>query len=124
MDEEHVVVPFGAHMYAVRRAGDANALGALPAPTGAPRVLAVQLPSLASTSYVVYNIACSVEYDEPARTGIFPALRERVARAVPHPRNSMRLNTVFGNAWFQVCPFSICCAVCCAVCWAVLWQVD
>ena len=31
MDEEHVVVPFGAHMYAVRRAGDANALGALPA---------------------------------------------------------------------------------------------
>jgi hypothetical protein len=99
---EHVALPFGTHMYAVRCAADVAELGGLPAPTGPPRTLAVCLPRLASTACVVYNIACSAEYDTPAHVGVFPAIRKHVARAVKHPRNSFLVNTVFGNAWFQV----------------------
>lgn len=122
--EELVVVPFGAHMYAVRRAAEATELGALQAPTGPPRALTARLPRLASTDCVVYNIACSAEFDSPAHAGVFPVIRKGVAREVKHPRNSFLVNTVFGNAWFQVARTRCCCAMLCfCVCIRVLTRM-
>lgn len=49
----------------------------------------------------IYDITALVEFDRPAREGVWPAMHERAERVNALPVQACTINTVFGNASYQ-----------------------
>lgn len=58
--------------------------------------------AVADTACAVCNVACTAELPVPAAQSLRPGVREQLAAFVQHPWNGHMVNTIFGNASYQL----------------------